>query len=118
MGEDNVQLHSLTFKKVHSDVISSVCCTLTNGESSGTIEDQSIEHEAEETIVFDPETLRKVRSVEAVDEGQRWIARLRFYDAEGIELCSFNPQQSEDKGDRYELTANEELIGVYGANQD
>ena len=47
MGEDNVRLHSLTFKKVYSDVISSVCCTLTNGETSGTIEDDSIEHEAE-----------------------------------------------------------------------
>ena len=51
---EDVSLESITFKKVFDDVISSVNCTLSNGESSGAIEAEGVEHEAPSTITFDP----------------------------------------------------------------
>ena len=54
MMPDDVSLESITFKKVFDDVISSVNCTLSNGECSGPIESEGVEHESPSTITFDP----------------------------------------------------------------
>ena len=42
--DPDVKLKSFAFKKVGTDAISSVCCTLSNGWSSGVVESAGVDH--------------------------------------------------------------------------
>ena len=48
----DVKIKSLTFKSV-PNVVSSVCCTLSDGKSSGVIEKVGVNHKHPQTIEFD-----------------------------------------------------------------
>ena len=61
----DVKLKSLAFKSVYN-VVSSVCCTLSDGKSSGVIEKAGVNHVMPQTIEFDPSKI--IKSVWAADD--------------------------------------------------
>ena len=109
----NVSLRSLEFRKVREDSISYVCCTLTNGVTSGAIEGEGVtSHAARHVINFDASKV--IRSVIAFDNNSNNVCRVRFNDGAGNEIYSYNPNNDHKRGAMHEVHENEELIGVYG----
>jgi len=81
MTED-VKLKSLTFKSgPDANMVSSICCTLTDGKSSGVIEKANLNHGKRETIEFDAS--KTIKSVSASDDAWGCLWRIRFMDKDG-----------------------------------
>ena len=113
----NVTLKRLEFMKVREDSLSFVCCTLSNGATSGPIEGEGVNsHASPKVIQFDPR--RPIRSVVAFDNNSNNVCRLRFLDRTGNEIHSYNPNNDPKRGAMHEIHENEELIGVYGVKGD
>ena len=107
----DVKLKSLAFKSV-PNLVSSVCCTLSDGKSSGVIEKAGVDHVKPQTIEFDP--LKPIKSVWASDGDDAYAQRIRFMGKDGNEVYSYNPYNIQNVGKERHLADKEELIGFYG----
>ena len=111
---NDVTLKSIDVKVYQQDgsYISSITCTLSNGEVSPVFAKKGITHFTPKTIEFDED--RPVRAVQAWG-GANFTRRMTFLDGESEEIDHYDPAGCfEREGFSFELEANEELIGVYG----
>ena len=100
------------FDKVSSK-LNSVQVNLSNGESSPLIiKDSWSKQYYPETFNFD-HVDKPIRAVAASDDGHS-AGRISFMSLDGKEVQVYNPTDIAHKTNIYQLSENEELIGVYG----
>ena len=112
MERDDVKLESINFASTNYNSLSSVECTLTNGESECFESDTDWYHLKEKSIDFKGKP--RIRAVSAT-RGNDFTTNIAFWDANDNEIARYNPGNDNDKySEKYELKENQELIGIYG----
>ena len=119
MKQADVSLKSIMFKTAYGGIspISSLKCTLSNGEQSQIFEQAGQRHEHQQTIEFDKNTPIRAVAANGHDSGNNYgyILRMRFLDGAGNEVKVYNPRNNQKETTEHKLGDNEELIGVYGS---
>lgn len=117
-GADSIRLRAFYFMSVDEDYqpVSRVTCIYQNGAKSPNIHATKIKvrHERQGQVTFD--TDRPVRSIRASVYAQHKIPAIGFFDKDGEEITSYDPEGYGFEVNAVERTlkSSEELVGVYG----